>query len=634
VTLGCNCHDKRLHSSGSCRTASVGAFIARQRAFHGFGFLGASAATGQVVSKVAGTAAGTEAGAAAGAAYGSVIPGIGTAVGAVVGAVVGLLTSKLFGHANYAALLNAVQNQIKLAYAYMQVAGRLPGRNYGVTELKYIGYGLMELGLWPQNGPGPKGCSSNTWGTCGNSAWFDAVFSGTGAKAIPTYIKAANAAGVYNPVDVWNQFIKPGWEGPPECSKCVDWFRASASENPSLVAQWVIDCVDAYEAQANPNLNLYYGQLITQNNAQVAQALANNPVPPPPQGQVTITIYQLPSVTYAPQPPSIPAGSTSTTTIAPSSAPSAPVQPAPPVTPAGALVPQVTNAPQKSPAGATLTAPSGGTLVTAQGTWSFGATPNSSGDYPVLLNGQNIQSGAAIKLLIDANGNLNALNASGYTYQWTGTIWQQTSGPAAGTPAAGTTSAPPKPTVPAQTQPPAPAPTLSVNGTVIPPAPSIVTAQGTWTLSTQTDGVGNSLTLLNGTNTNGGVASQLALINNSIVALHADGSTWGWSGSTWTQLSPATPLSAPAAPVASVPASIYPPPALTSTTYDEGPLAPASLPVYQDPSTMVEGPTPTSELVAGAANDAASSLLSNPLVLILGAAAVGALVMSKRGKKS
>src|SRR5580692_10322770 len=67
---------------------------------------GLSLAAGTGAGAVIGTAAGTAGGALFGAAAGSVVPVIGT----VIGAVVGILTSKLFGHANYAQVYAVVDN--------------------------------------------------------------------------------------------------------------------------------------------------------------------------------------------------------------------------------------------------------------------------------------------------------------------------------------------------------------------------------------------------------------------------------------------------------------------------------------------------------------------------------------------
>jgi hypothetical protein len=58
-------------------------------------------------------------------------------------------------------------------------------------------------------------------------------------------------------------------------------------------------------------------------------------------------------------------------------------------------------------------------IVTIEGVWTFGGPPNSSGDYPILLNGSNANGGWGAKLTV-TNGHLYAAQANGhYWVRWT-----------------------------------------------------------------------------------------------------------------------------------------------------------------------------------------------------------------------
>jgi len=66
-----------------------------------------------------------------------------------------------------------------------------------------------------------------------------------------------------------------------------------------------------------------------------------------------------------------------------------------------------------SPDGMVIKAPTSAEITTAEGAWTFGATPNSKGDYPLLLNGSAANGGLAVSLQL-TNGNLYAFaNADG-----------------------------------------------------------------------------------------------------------------------------------------------------------------------------------------------------------------------------
>jgi hypothetical protein len=66
-----------------------------------------------------------------------------------------------------------------------------------------------------------------------------------------------------------------------------------------------------------------------------------------------------------------------------------------------------------SPDGTVIKAPTSAEITTAEGAWTFEATPNSKGDYPLLLNGSSANGGLTVSLQL-TNGNLYALaNADG-----------------------------------------------------------------------------------------------------------------------------------------------------------------------------------------------------------------------------
>lgn len=68
----------------------------------------------------------------------------------------------------------------------------------------------------------------------------------------------------------------------------------------------------------------------------------------------------------------------------------------------------------------------GQSLITAQGTWSFG-TAGDPGGNALLLNGTHI-SGYGVKLEVKG-GNLYTVNAIGKEYKWGGSSWGASSDP-------------------------------------------------------------------------------------------------------------------------------------------------------------------------------------------------------------
>ena len=60
-----------------------------------------------------------------------------------------------------------------------------------------------------------------------------------------------------------------------------------------------------------------------------------------------------------------------------------------------------------SPNGTVIKAPTSKKITTVEGAWTFGATANSNGDYPLLLNASAANGGLAVSLQL-TNGNLYA----------------------------------------------------------------------------------------------------------------------------------------------------------------------------------------------------------------------------------
>lgn len=292
------------------------------------------AAAGIGTGALIGTAAGSAGAIAFGAAAGSVVPIVGTAVGAVVG----FLATKLFGHANYAAVAQSVAQQLQLAEAYKQVAGQYPGRVYGTQELHMVWWGLMHEGLFPKNpssagwAPGAvcdiAGCiagkrdgSGNCPGCGGNQRWVDDLFidgimtqlMGFGSRSLA----AATNKGLTNPITITDQLYTPAWSGPDLGSAGIKWASIGGSTNPALTRQLVIDTYDAALAANNPNLPLYYGAIPGQSQANSSATVQPVPVttvqPVPAISNTTTPVSAIVSPpTPMPAPNTIPAGYTIT----------------------------------------------------------------------------------------------------------------------------------------------------------------------------------------------------------------------------------------------------------------------------------------------------------------------------------
>ena len=120
-----------------------------------------------------------------------------------------------------------------------------------------------------------------------------------------------------------------------------------------------------------------------------------------------------------------------------------------------------------SPDGSTISAGSGGSLVTSAGIWTFGpcCDPYGQGQYKILLNKGTAWSagqGYALKMEVANGGKLYTYNSvANAWWTWSGTAWAQSSGPGN---------------------------TLSSDGTIITaPMGSLVTTAGTWTFGSTLD---------------------------------------------------------------------------------------------------------------------------------------------------
>ncbi len=150
--------------------------------------------------------------------------------------------------------------------------------------------------------------------------------------------------------------------------------------------------------------------------------------------------------------------------------------------------------PSLSPDGSSILGGTG-SLMTAAGTWTFGAsTPAYPGYWVILLNGGWAQGGVANKLEVLNGGKLYHFGTDHRWYVWgSGGGWLVTSDPH---------PAPPPP-------PPSPDGSAISGGTG-----SLVTANGTWTFGISTPAYpGYWVILLNNQQAQGGVANKLEVLN-------------------------------------------------------------------------------------------------------------------------
>lgn len=230
----------------------------------------AAAATGIASKAVAVGASSLLAAAGAGAIAGP--------IGAAVGIVVGLLSQKLFGHANYAAVANDVASRLKYAEGYKQIAGQYPGRVYGSADLKQVWYGLVHEGVFPKNAGGGwapgtvcniQACingardkNGNCPGCGGSEQWANDLFTGSLVNPLQGFsgaIRAGNQQGIQNPIQIADQILIPNWAPPDQGSKNIKWAYPGSSTAPSLVRQLMVDTLDAVEYESNKALPLFYG---------------------------------------------------------------------------------------------------------------------------------------------------------------------------------------------------------------------------------------------------------------------------------------------------------------------------------------------------------------------------------------
>lgn len=98
--------------------------------------------------------------------------------------------------------------------------------------------------------------------------------------------------------------------------------------------------------------------------------------------------------------------------------------------PAPAPAPTPTPSPTVSPDGTSITPTSGGSLITADGTWTFG-TSTGPGGTTILLNGDANATGWAsgVELIVENGGQLYQLNSLGDWFVWSAGQWLAASGP-------------------------------------------------------------------------------------------------------------------------------------------------------------------------------------------------------------
>jgi hypothetical protein len=84
---------------------------------------------------------------------------------------------------------------------------------------------------------------------------------------------------------------------------------------------------------------------------------------------------------------------------------------------------------QNSPDGTTITVASGGHLVTAAGTWTFGTAVANGGNVIMLNNQLPAAGGAGVKLEVANGGKMYVLNTYSQWWVLTGAAWAMTSDP-------------------------------------------------------------------------------------------------------------------------------------------------------------------------------------------------------------
>jgi hypothetical protein len=597
-----------VNTRGFAAYASPGTVDYLRRFRTGLGSLGDSTVTpaGQIISKGIGTAAGLAAtagitaavsaigGAAAGAAGGSVIPVVGT----IIGAAIGYLTGKLFGHADYAEVYANIENVMALFEAYQPIAGEYPGRIFGWPEMQYVFHGAMVFGLWPGNGPAITGDCTQAMITakinaCGTGQFVDDLIGagapnpGSGSNNIVNLVGTALVAGLRNPQTIVSQYVIPGLTKVAQ-GKGNAWLNPATSGDPQLYQQMLIDLTDIIVTTKYPQTPVYYGSIPPDYTGSVDTTMAtataapgatkatgaNNLPAAPAQSTVSPAGTQITAGSgktiststgwvfgftttkgnggyqvYVTTPGQIAAGGAATPinaygvgmTLQSSQvviltdsnndtytwSPSAGTFVANSASAATANSTS-TNA-ALSPAGTTITPASGGSLVSPFGTFTFGTTSDGNGNYQILLNGSYTAAGSSngTQLQMNSSGVVVATISNGATYGFSSGGWTSITAPSSVTAISTPT-------------------TISANGATIIPGSttSLVTAQGEWTFSTQTDGTGNYYLLLNGSLAGSETGIQLSISNGIPTLMRTDGSTWAWNGTAWAQQTAATSLTA------------------------------------------------------------------------------------------
>jgi len=188
--------------------------------------------------------------------------------------------------------------------------------------------------------------------------------------------------------------------------------------------------------------------------------------------------------------------------------------------------------------GSTLIPATTGSLVTSDGTWTFG-TGTAGGGNVILLNGHPATDGAAAKLVVES-GHVFADNAQGNWYEWTNSNWSASADPTAH-PSTGSSG-------------------LSADGSTLIPGTSgsLATSDGTWTFGTGTAGGGNVI-LLNGHPATNGAAAQLLVESGHVFADNAQGNWYEWTNSNWsTTTNPTPPQSGATTPAPVTPTLLSP----------------------------------------------------------------------------
>jgi len=167
--------------------------------------------------------------------------------------------------------------------------------------------------------------------------------------------------------------------------------------------------------------------------------------------------------------------------------------------------------PDVSPDGSTISGGTG-TLVTAHGTWTFGA-PASPGNWLILLNGTVASGGVGSELEVANGGQMYGVGQDSRWYVWQSGAW------------ALTTDLPP---------PPPPSDVSPDGSTISGGTGTLVTAHGTWTFGAPAS-PGNWLILLGGVQASGGVASELEVANGGQMYAFGQDSRWYvWQSGVWT----------------------------------------------------------------------------------------------------